>query len=201
VNLRHDDGGVGIVDERCGRGQQDAAQLVGGEAGRLDFVQQRQRDAAVGTDHDVGRQILFAPEADREAVVHADDVAGRQRGRAAGRGRTIHQGRRLASRKGDGHQHQLKQDSHGFDNRGVSKRIAMRGPPNCPSSASRRAARAACATCSPRAGRQRSAAAARSMAPGARVRTWLPRRMREPVAWWAFGGARLTSFLMRPRRA
>ena len=57
------------------------AQLVRRQAGRLNVVQQRQRDLAVRPDHHVGRHVLVSPEHDRQHVVRTDHVAGRQRNR------------------------------------------------------------------------------------------------------------------------
>ena len=62
------------------------AQLLGRQPGRLDVVEQRQRDLAVGPDRDFGRHVLVAPVHDRQHVVGTDDVVGRSATAAAARG-------------------------------------------------------------------------------------------------------------------
>ena len=69
----------GLLHE-FGRGlHRFARSCIGRQPRGLDVVQQRQRNLAVGPNHDVGRHVLFPPEHDRQHVLGADDVAGRQR--------------------------------------------------------------------------------------------------------------------------
>ena len=49
-------------------------QLAGRQSGRTHFVQQRQRDLAVGPHRDLRRHVLVAPEHDRQHVFGANQI-------------------------------------------------------------------------------------------------------------------------------
>jgi hypothetical protein len=76
------------------------AQLIGCEALRHDVVDERKRDAAVRPHRHVVRQILLAPDDDREHIFWADNVAGWKlhAGRHRGSGRDSRRRRRRRRR-------------------------------------------------------------------------------------------------------
>ena len=68
----------GIVDEAVGALDHRQTQLLGRHPARFDFVEQRQRDLAVGPDHHLRGQILVAPEDDLQHIADPDHVVGRR---------------------------------------------------------------------------------------------------------------------------
>src|SRR5262249_37074487 len=77
-DLFHCDRDVWILEEARRRCRELLFELQRGETLRFHVVHEWERDLAIWPNHDVCRQILLAPECDRQNVVQADHVIGRQ---------------------------------------------------------------------------------------------------------------------------